>query len=95
MVVGILQATVYLHTPMSLKDKRSIIKSTLAKIRNQFNAAAAEVDLLDDHHQAVLGFSIVSNETAHANKLLSFLENYLESNPELELTNITSEVFHA
>lgn len=94
MVVGILTVTAHLPSPMSLKDKRSIVKGTLAKVKNHFNAAAAEVGLLDDISRTELGFSVVSNDHSHAETMLSYIENFLEDEPRMEIVSVDSEVLH-
>jgi len=44
----------------SLKEKRGIVKSILARARNRFNVACAEVDRQDNASVAVLGFVTIS-----------------------------------
>ena len=61
MIVGVLYLVLSLPASESLKDKRQVVKSVLARVRNQFNVAAAEVDTLDYRQSATLGFSCVSN----------------------------------
>ena len=67
-----------LHLPStSLKGKRGIIKSLLARARNSFNVAAAEVDLQDLPGTAVLAFVTVSENRALARRLLERLEEWV------------------
>jgi len=47
MVIGVSQITLHLPTCHSLKDKRQIVKSVLARVRHQFEVAIAEVDAQD------------------------------------------------
>jgi len=79
MVVGVLQLWLSLPASESLKDKRQVVRSVLARARNQFNVASAEVDSLDQRQLATLGFSCVSNDGRHAEqilqKVLAFVEN--------------------
>ena len=55
MVIGL--CTIDLHLPgaNSLKDKRSVLKSVMRRIRNEFNVSIAEVDHQDLWRSAVLG----------------------------------------
>ena len=48
MVVGILNITLYIGGMTSLKDKRSVVKSILSKVRAKFNVSAAETGRQDD-----------------------------------------------
>lgn len=77
----------------SLKDKRQVVKSVLARVRNQFNVAAAEVDSLDHRQFATLGFSCVSNDGRHAEQMLAKVLGYIErTRLEAEVTDYSVEV---
>lgn len=54
----------------SLKDKRRVVKSVMARLRNEYNLAAAEVDAHDEWQRAVLALVTVSTDPAHAHGLL-------------------------
>ena len=62
MIIGGL--TLQLRLPMShsLKDKRSIVKSVIARLRNEFNVSVAEVAEQDLRQIAVIGVACVSGE---------------------------------
>ncbi len=70
MVIG--SALVELDIPenSSLKDKRRVVKSVIARLRNEYNLAAAEVDAHEEWHRAVIGLVTVSTDAAHAHGLL-------------------------
>jgi uncharacterized protein YlxP (DUF503 family) len=71
----------------SLKGKRGIVKSLLARARNRFNVSAAEVDFQDDPGSAVLGFVTVSSSRRYARQLLEKLEEWVvEERPDVEVT---------
>lgn len=94
MVVGILCVNVHLSEPLSLKDKRRIIKSSLARVQNKFNVSAAEVDFQDDWHRSGFGFSFVSNEAGHADSMMGAVLRFLESDPQMEVIGVSTEVIH-
>ncbi|RQW89843.1 MAG: DUF503 domain-containing protein [Geobacter sp.] len=76
----------------SLKTKRGIVKSILARARNTFNVSAAEVDLQDLHGEAVLGFVAVSENRVTARKTLEQLEEWLvEERPDVEVVSADIE----
>lgn len=92
-IVGI--CTLELHLPGvgSLKEKRSILKSLMARARQQFNVAAAEVDYQDSWQSAVIAMTTVSNSTQHVNSMLSHLINWIEENfPDAMLVQETIEI---
>ncbi len=79
-------------TSSSLKGKRGIVKSILAKARNSFNVAAAEVDLQDMPGVAVLAFVTVGENRAKTRQLLERLEEWLiEERPDQELVAVEIE----
>ena len=70
----------------SLKGKRGIVKSILARARNTFNVAAAEVAWQDHPESAVIGFSSVSEGRLPARQLLERLEEWLVAErPDVEV----------
>jgi uncharacterized protein len=79
MVLGCATITFRLSDCHSLKEKRKIIKSVIARVRAHFNAAAAEVGLNDVHQRAVLGVAVVGNAQNIINstldKIIEFIEN--------------------
>ncbi len=71
MVVAV--CTLYLRIPEShsLKDKRQVLRSVLARVRKDFNVSIAEVDRQDAWQEAVLGIACVSSDAAYAHGLLT------------------------
>jgi uncharacterized protein YlxP (DUF503 family) len=91
LVVGILNITLYIGGMTSLKDKRSVVKSILSKVRAKFNVSAAETGRQDDWKNCEMGFSCVSNEASHADSMLASIIRFVESDPRVEITDICSE----
>jgi uncharacterized protein YlxP (DUF503 family) len=95
MVIGICEITLHLPQSHSLKEKRQIIKSLIARTRNQFEVAIAEVDENDRWQIAKLGASCVSNSSQHANEILEHVRTYIEeTRPDLIITNTEIEIIH-
>jgi uncharacterized protein YlxP (DUF503 family) len=95
MVIGICEITLHLPQCHSLKEKRQVIKSLMARIRNQFEIAIAEVDDNDRWQIAKLGARCVSNTSAHANEILVHMCRYIEATrPDLILTHSEFEIMH-
>lgn len=86
-------AVFHLHLPSrSLKAKRGIVKSILARARNTFNVAAAEVGMQDVHGAAVLAFVTVSGSRSAARALLEQLEEWLvEERPDVDVVSVEIE----
>ncbi len=71
----------------SLKEKRGIVKSILARCRNRFNTGCAEVDRQDVPGAAVLAFVTVSPDKLIARQVLERIEEWVyEGWPDVEIT---------
>ena len=78
----------YIPTSASLKDKRQIRQSVIAKVRQKFNASIAEVGAQDLHQTLVLGVAVVSNDGKHTQQMIDEIINFIEENADAELINV-------
>ncbi|MDQ6644920.1 MAG: DUF503 domain-containing protein [Chloroflexota bacterium] len=93
MMIGVSQITLHLPDSQSLKDKRQIIKSVMARVRNRFEVAIAEVEEQDRWQIAVLGVSCVSNSRQHTEEILGHVRRYIEeTRPDIIVSNVESEL---
>jgi len=93
MVIGCCTIELYLPGSASLKDKRSVLKSTMHRIRREFNVSIAEVDLQDVIQSAVLGVVTVSNDSAYVHGQLTHVVNWIERQRlDVELTGYEIEM---
>ncbi len=93
MHIGVCKIRLRIPDSQSLKAKRRVVKSLIAKLKNRFNIAVAEVEALDAHQLAVLAAVSVSNDSAHLNKLISHVVNFVEANVDAELIDYETEFF--
>jgi hypothetical protein len=95
MVIGVAEITLHLPDSHSLKDKRQIIKSVMARVRNQFEVSIAEVGQNDIWQIAQIGLSYVSNSSQHAGEVLEHIRRYIEeTRPDLVITAYEKEIIH-
>jgi len=73
----------YVH---SLKEKRSIVNSIKAKVKNKFNVSVIEAEELDNHKSIVLGLSAVSSSKDIAAETIKKVADFILSNFDVELT---------
>lgn len=92
MLIATAQIKLYAPWVQSLKDKRMIVKSILAKVHNQFNVSAAEVDEQDVHQIIVIGVASVAGSSAQADSIIDHVIGYIENNTEAEITEIQREI---
>ena len=79
MVVGVCSLHFALHDVFSLKEKRSIIKKIILRVRNRFPVSIAEVGDNDIWHSAQVGFSMVGNDRAYINSCIDKVIDYVDS----------------
>ena len=93
MHIGICRVMTHLPESSNLKAKRQVARSLTAKIRNQFNVAVAEVADNDLWQRLTLGICCVSNDSAHANEMLSRVVSFVEAfRSDLVLLDYETEV---
>ena len=77
MNVGVCRISFRLPENLSLKDKRRVLKSIIAQVRNKFSVAVAEVDDQDLWQLATLGICCVSNNRRFNNQVLSKVVDFI------------------
>ncbi len=90
----ILVMTFRLHAPWvnSLKEKRMIVKSLVAKLQNRFHVSAAEIDEQDTHHIIVIGVASIVPHNAMADSIMDEISAFVENNTEAEILDEMREI---
>lgn len=76
----------------SLKEKRMIVKSLVAKLRNRYNVSAAEIDEQDTHQIIVIGVAAIVPHNAFADSLMEDISQFVEENTEAEIIDEEREI---
>ncbi len=86
--------TFRLHAPWvhSLKEKRMIVKSIVAKLQNKFHVSAAEVDEQDTHQIIVIGIAGIVPHNAMADSLMDEISQFVGENTECEILDEGREI---
>jgi hypothetical protein len=93
MNVGVCKIRLRLPENLSLKGKRQILKSIIARVDNKFNVSVAEVDDQDLWQVATLGICCVSNDKRYTNEVLSKIVNFIvDGRFEIEMLDYTIEI---
>lgn len=92
MIVGTLHLELAIPAANSLKDRRQVLKSLVAHLRNKFNVSAAEVDDPQVWRRAFLGVACVANETAFVNQVLDKVVDTVRSEPRVTLIDYELEI---
>jgi len=92
-IVGICEIEFYLPGVTSLKEKRSVIKPLISKMRKQFNVAVAEVGHHDVWQSSRIGISTISNSSVHNRQMIQNVIRWIEDNfPDLYITKQDIEI---
>lgn len=94
MVVGTLKVSLYIHNNRSLKEKRKIVKSIVAKVQKRFNVSISEVGSNDKWQMVELGISSVGNDRRFVNSSLDNILSYVDSLYLGEIIESDIEIFN-
>ncbi len=96
MNVAVCKLKLRLPENQSLKGKRQVVKSVIARVNNKFNVSIAEVEAQDLWQIATLGIACVSNSAQHANQVLSSVVDFIsQSRLEAEMLDYEIEILPA
>lgn len=92
MTIGILKLTLFIHNSNSLKEKRMILHSLKAKLRNNFNVAVTQIGDEDKWQRATLAVAGVEKNRNNMNSILSHIINFVEDFNNVNLINHEMEL---
>ena len=92
MIVGTCILKLNIYESNSLKDKRHVIKAIIGRLQSRFNISIAEVDLNDSWQSSVIGFACVTNDTSHANQVISNVIKFIDNDNRVEIIDSTIEI---
>ena len=76
----------------SLKEKRMIVKSLIARLQNKYHVSAAEGDEQDTQQIIVIGVAGVVPHNAFADSLMDDISLFIEENTEAEIIDEEREI---
>ncbi len=91
MVVGACTIRLHLDGNGSLKGKRGVLKSLMARVRHEYNVSIAEVGDNELWQSAVLGVAAVANDPAYVEGLLRRVVQWIEQH-RLDVTVVDYEI---
>lgn len=95
LTIGVCRVLLRLPENHSLKGKRRVLKSLIARLHSKFNVSAAEVDDHDSWQMASLGITCVSNEQRHAHQVLASVMSFIQSERlDAEILDYETEIIH-
>ena len=92
MLIATVKIKIHLPWVHSLKEKRMVVKSLIAKLQNKFNVSVAEIDEQDVHQIAVIGVAGLAGDAAMADSVIDHVLNFAEENTEAEIIGVERKV---
>ena len=78
MKIGLIRMHFHISEAQSLKQKRQVMRSIKARLRNQFNVAVAEIGSNDLWQTGELAVVTVANEHRFVDSMLQKINNFFE-----------------
>lgn len=76
----------------SLKEKRMVVKSLVAKLQNNFNASICEIENQDLHQRITIGIAGISLDSRQGDSLGEKIINFIDTNTDAEIIGIEEEI---
>ena len=92
MIIGACTINMRAEWVNSLKEKRTVVKSIIDKVKNKYNVSIAEVENQDMHKDISLGFACVTNEARHAQTILQNVLSFIENNTDAVVVDVQTEI---
>lgn len=85
-MIAVVTCELFIYESHSLKEKRSVIKSIITRLKQRLNVAVIESDYHDVWQRAELKIVTVSTERAHAERELQKALELIDCETEIERT---------
>jgi hypothetical protein len=92
MVIAVCIITLRFPGSQSLKEKRSVIKPLLTRLRQRFNVSVAEIAGQDKWQLGTVAVACVSGNRENAHRLLQQALVFIERNGEIEVIDVSFEM---
>lgn len=92
MIIGVCSIKLKIYAATSLKDKRQAVKSIIGRIQSRFNVSIAEIGENDNWQISLIGFSCVTNDTNHANQVISKVLKFIDGDSRVEIIDHCIEI---
>lgn len=92
MIVGTMFLRLHLPEARSLKDKRRVVSSLMARLRSRYGVSVAEVGDLDAWQTTSIGVACVSSSVKVCRDLLDDLGRYVEGAGPFQVLEASTEM---
>ena len=92
MKIGLLRVDLKIPCCSSLKEKRSIIKRYINKLRREYNVSVAELKNHDQYHACRLGIVTIYNDSDNVERTLRVILDLLDDSPDVQIREYNIEM---
>jgi len=92
MTIGILKIVLFIQESNSLKEKRMVLHSLKARLRNNFNVAVTQIADEDKWQKTTLAVVGVERDRKNMNSILSGIVNFIEKFNNINLIDYEMEL---
>lgn len=93
LAIGVCKVKLRLPENHSLKGKRQVLKSLIARLHNRFNVSVGEIDNQDSWQIASLGICCVANDDRHADEVMASVITFIRNERlDAEILDVETEV---
>lgn len=85
---------VFIPSAASLKDKRRVVKSVIARTIDKFKISCIEADYNDLWQKSLIGIAFVSKDGTQADKVENSIRTFYESNYDFEIIDMKFEKYY-
>jgi len=93
MIVGLLTMHIHLHGIDSLKQKRSIVKSLIGRLKSRFNFSVSEIEAHDSKQLAVIGLAVVGSDSGFIHQQMDAVVTFAQNDGRFYLGQVQREIF--
>lgn len=92
MQIGYMSLRIKIYDVFSLKEKRSVVKSLIERLKHKFNISVCEGGENDILQLSVIGIVFISNERRHIESTAENIIKFMENDGRFEIISISREV---
>ncbi|MCL2698701.1 MAG: DUF503 domain-containing protein [Defluviitaleaceae bacterium] len=92
MIIGTCKVYLSAEWVGSLKEKRTIVKGIIERVKHKFNVSVAEIEDQDVHRSIVIGYACVTNSTRLADEIVHTVLDFIENNTDAVVRDVVVEI---
>ncbi|PWA13545.1 DUF503 domain-containing protein [Pueribacillus theae] len=90
-MIGYVLCECLIYDVQSLKEKRSVVKSIISRLKQRFNLSVAEIDYHDIWQRTAFGIAVVAISQTRAEQELQKAIKLIDADERIEITKTIYE----